>query len=496
MTSSNAFGTNLGEGIWSEGSGTLELVAREGSHAPGTGSSFYFSNLATPVLNDSGQTAFYGIVREDTVGPIYSGAWTGHAGAVRLVAVDGSQAPGTPSGVTFFGLINGRVLMNAAGHTAFSSFVRGSTVNETNDIGIWSDSSGSLELVAREGAQAPGIASGVQFNRLSQAVLNDAGEIAFAASTTDAGTQSTLDGIWSGTSGNLRLVTREGNQAPGTSSGVNYLAFTEPVLNGAGQTAFYALLTGSGVDNTNDQGIWSEGSGTLDLVARKGSQAPGTPTGVNFGGFNFPVLNAAGETAFYAGLTGAGVDGTNNFGLWSNTSGTLQLVARSGSQATGTPPDARFGGFGPAVLNAAGQIAFRAHLALPPPPPRGGTASGPEEVSSSIVDSTNDGGIWTTDLSGTLHLIVREGDLLEVAPSDFRRIASLDFIGGTGNGDGLPSGFNDLGQLAFHARFTDGSSGIFVSNAVAVPEPAHFILAFIALVELIGVSCRRSGSRT
>jgi len=44
----------------------------------------------------------------------------------------------------------------------------------------------------------------------------------------------------------------------------------------------------------------------------------------------------------------------------------------------------------------------------------------------------------------------------------------------TGNSDGRPSAFNNLGQLAFAARFTDGSSGIFVSNAVAVPEPPSF----------------------
>ena len=46
-----------------------------------------------------------------------------------------------------------------------------------------------------------------------------------------------------------------------------------------------ASLTGSGVDSTNNAGIWSEGSGSLALVARSGSQAPGTPSGVNFSGF-------------------------------------------------------------------------------------------------------------------------------------------------------------------------------------------------------------------
>ena len=53
-------------------------------------------------------------------------------------------------------------------------------------------------------------------------------------------------------------------------------------LNNAGQTAFVAELSGSGVDGYNDDGIWSEGSGSLALVARSGDHAPGTPSGVNF----------------------------------------------------------------------------------------------------------------------------------------------------------------------------------------------------------------------
>ena len=48
------------------------------------------------------------------------------------------------------------------------------------------------------------------------------------------------------------------------------------VLNDAGQTAFTAVITGS-----NNTGLWSEGAGSLALVARRGSQAPGTPSGVN-----------------------------------------------------------------------------------------------------------------------------------------------------------------------------------------------------------------------
>ena len=169
-------------------------------------------------------------------------------------------------------------------------------------------------------------------------VLNNAGQTAFYGFLVGAGVDNTNNqGIWSEGSGTLALVARNGSQAQGMPSGVNYGGFDRPSLNNAGQSAFQASLTGSGVDSTNDQSIWSEGSGTLALVARSGSQAPGTPNGVNFGfvpNFTFipPVLNDAGQTAFLAGLTGSGVDSTNNRGIWSEGSGSLTMVARGGIQ--------------------------------------------------------------------------------------------------------------------------------------------------------------------
>jgi hypothetical protein len=219
----------------------------------------------------------------------------------------------------------------------------------------------------------------------------------------------------------VRTVALSGQSAPGTPSGVNFyfsdssdFPFT-PALNDAGQTAFFARLIGGGVINgTNDEGIWSEGSGSLALVARQGSPAPGTPSDVNFNNFlAHPSLNDAGQTAIWATLTGNG------------------------------------------------------------------------------VDSTNGRGIWATDRTGVLQLIARTGDPLEVAPGDFRTLSAISFVANTGNSDGRPSAFNNLGQLAFFARFTDGSAGIFVSNRVAVPEPSSLLLAALAAIGLL--RCRRVG---
>src|SRR5262245_33636501 len=88
----------------------------------------------------------------------------------------------------------------------------------------------------------------------------------------------------------LRTVAVTGQLAPGTDSGVTYdtfdnhysgrsvFVFRGPVLNDAGQVAFRANLTGSGIDSTNGLGVWSEGSSILSLVARTGSSATGGGT--------------------------------------------------------------------------------------------------------------------------------------------------------------------------------------------------------------------------
>jgi hypothetical protein len=148
----------------------------------------------------------------------------------------------------------------------------------------------------------------------------------------------------------IRTIALKYQQAPGTSNGESYGQFNAPVINDHGQTAFWANLGG----NNYDGGIWSEASGSLALVARAGSQAPGTPDGATFafftplptscGGFcttrwlGSPVLlDNSGQTAFTALLNGSGISSSNGSGIWSERSGRLQLVARKGNQAPTAP---------------------------------------------------------------------------------------------------------------------------------------------------------------
>ena len=240
------------------------------------------------------------------------------------------------------------------------------------------------------------------------------------------------------------------------------LGGTDLGFNGAGQTAFKGRLTGPGVDITNDGGIWSEGSGSLALVAREGDAAPGTEPGVVFREFQNVRLNAAGQTALWGTLTGPGVDDTNDTGIWSEGSGSLSLVARAGDPAPGTEPGVVYSGSFtfPLPLNGAGQTAFHSNL----------TGAG--------VDATNDRGIWVTNLDGVPTLIAREGDLFDVNDDpfvdDLRTISGTGFASDSGGEDGRRTGFNDAGQLALGLSFTDGSAGVFIADTIATPIAGDF----------------------
>lgn len=482
----------LGEGLWSEGSGTLELVVLEDSQTPDAPAGATFVSFSTPILNDSGKLAFVAHSSVSNPGPSYSGLFTHESGNTHAVILDDNQAPGMPSGLNFSGLINGIALLNSAGDVASKFFFGPNAAQSTNNFGVWATNSGTLGLVARVGGQVSDGPAGLQYSFLYESpVLNDAGELAFVGSVSGTGVEPANDmAIWSGVPGDPRIVARKGQPAPGTLVDIKFGYLNEPVINSSGQTAFGASVTGNGVNASNERGIWSEGSGSLQLVARSGAAAPGTESGVLFTSFGDPVLNDDGHTAFDGSLTGSGVDVTNSRGVWAGADNELSLVIRSGSQAPGTPAGAAFETFATPALNANGQVAFTAGLFIPRQIVRNGPIVGNP---AGGVNSLNNSGLWATDMHGTLHLIAREGDLLEVAPNEFKTINSIFFEGNTGNGDGRPSGFNDLGQIAFAASFREGGSGVFVSSVVAVPEPTSLLAAGMAL--FVMASCTRR-SRT
>lgn len=288
-------------------------------------------------------------------------------------------------------------------------------------------------VVALSGGAAPG---GGSYTSFGPAVLNNSGQVAFAA-LLSGGTANA--GLYAGAAGAVQPVARGGDAAPGggtylnPTSGILSDVFGNPVLNTAGQVAFSARTPGT-------VGVYAGAVGAVQPVALSGQSAPGT--GGTFGGFGPPTLSPAGQVAFASSLTG----GSSTMGVFAGTAGSLRVVALLGQ----TPPGpaagtfARFGSM--AVQDGAGQAGFYTQLST------NGTSA--------------TGGGYYAESGGQLRAVAVGG---QTAP-------------GTGGGTyaTFPSpgllalAMAGTGQVAFATGVTGGSAtaGVFAGTATAVQAVA------------------------
>jgi hypothetical protein len=297
--------------------------------------------------------------------------------------------------------------------------------------------------------------------------MNDAGQLAFAASLRLNGAP-VGEAVWTEQNGALKLVAQTGTQAPGAPAGTNFTDVNPPIINALGQAAFHSFLTDNDDFPTLNHGIFMDQGDALRLVARQGGQPPGLPEGARFSSVSGTFsLNDLGQVAFVA------ADDVSGVGIWSEGSGTLKQITHRDAMAPGTTDGVGFSVFTELAFNNAGQVAFLAD--------RG----------------TQGNGIWAQDRSGELKAIAFRGMQLDVDDGpgvDLRTVQSITFFGGASNVRGQSSAFNDLGQVAFVASFTNGTRGVFVSNIVAViPEPS--CAALLLLVGGLGLNLRLRAPR-
>ena len=279
--------------------------------------------------------------------------------------------------------------------------------------------------------------------------MNRSGSLAFRSNIQGAGINTGNDvGIWARRNSAHSLVAREGSQAAGLEAGRLHRYFiTNPVLNASGTMAYVSQTWRA---NASDYPvIYVENDGVAIPVVRGGDLAPGIPGHpFNFSFSEFPsvMLNSRGDIAF------RGIRDDGDEGIWVRKRGSLQLIALKGMPV----PDmwnTYFDSFTELALNAAGQVAFIAKL--------GGAG----------VNESSNTGIWASTPTGELRLIARQG--LYEGDHPFDSINGLFFEGGSGNGDGQRSGFNDRGELAYLATYSSGGNRLIVSDKVAL-SPTDF----------------------
>ncbi|MBA3482524.1 MAG: hypothetical protein H0T51_11975 [Pirellulales bacterium] len=280
-------------GIFRKRQNNLDLVIRAGTPAAGIPVDGRIEGFCcgsdAPLFNAAGETAFYSGLYDQSGETINtpSSIWSASNGVPQPIAFAGRQVPGVEHGATFDSLI-ADLSLNDAGETVFWGGLQRNQegISEANDEGIWAGNETTLRLVARERNQAPSFEDGVVFYSVAVGTedprINNLGQTTFVAVVNKAAGSGAFDpeyGVWSEGGGILHLVARQGDLAPGASGGARFEYFSRPLINAAGQTAFLASYGNGG------WGLFSEGGGSLHLVAERGAQAPGTPVGTVFSEF-------------------------------------------------------------------------------------------------------------------------------------------------------------------------------------------------------------------
>ena len=190
-----------------------------------------------------------------------------------------------------------------------------------------------------------------EFNSFPRVYLNNTGQAAFYANLQNTpGGSLDSNGIYLFNGTNIAKLARADEMAPEGNGDFRY--FLEPVLNDAGQVAFFAVLRNTAGGAADEEGIYFHDGTSLMNVARAGDTVP-DGDGVFERLSVERVLNDAGHVAFhvYSPIAQDGIYVYNGQAL-------AKLARRNDPLPDG---DGTFGSFTsyPSV-NSSGQVAFQA----------------------------------------------------------------------------------------------------------------------------------------
>jgi len=370
---------NRDDVLWYGTPGNLQVVAREGDVAPGTESTTVYgvplsdgsgANFQSIQLNDLSQITFISPLRGPSLPQIEGGLWTGESGQLQLIARTNHQVPGLPAGVNFLGFDR---VQNPFGTLALTAELTGAGVTAANERGVWINNGSGLQLVARGGDPAPGIA-GATFRSDTDPIdhkgIDSSGRLLIRSSVAGPGINTTNNvGYWYGTPGNLNLLFRTGQSIPEFAGTIQEM---DVELLAPDKFLADIRFTGTGITAANDSALF-EGSATqLKLIAREGMQAPGEAPGVQIGDVLYGITssfvpNSSGQLALRFTLTGAGVTTSNEAAYYmADADANLLKVVRErdlfdiggGVMKIVTFPNANLGFPTAGTFNEAGQFLF------------------------------------------------------------------------------------------------------------------------------------------
>lgn len=463
--------------LLADAAGTHPLVF-VGDSTTGSPATEQFTHTYSPDLSDTGELAFaakHGLTISDDIS-----IWRRDSqGNLRQVAARNDAVPSSSGNARVNDILTGTVAINNAGTTVFQADIIGPG---TPGFGVLLQDQSELSLIASGNSRPDGLPEGLALSWQSQLSLDNDGNVAFNASIANRTTGQSMGSALATHSdeNGLQLHAVPGTIAPETQGSFVFERVFEIQMNSGGDITYRAGVKQNGGDPTLPfiWGVWllPEGEEST-LVALQGEPAPGLTEEAYFGIIDEPVINNRGDIAIVAGITNTDDLQPAGRGIWaSRDDNGLTLVIREGEQAAGAAQGVTYARlFEDIAINNLGRLAFLGGL------------------SGDGVHNGNDTAIWAEDSDGILELVVREGDSIDALPGpgiDLRTVESLHFLANGSYASPGISRFNNRGQLAFSATFTDGSSGVFLSG-IQVPEPCSLLQA--ALVATLSSSMLRAG---
>jgi hypothetical protein len=475
---------NTEDTLWLYSNGTVTRIAKANTPAPGFPAGnladLHFNASSGPYLSENGIITFRGVLTVTGAGGVTTenkwGIWTGTTSTLAPVI---RTAIAIPNGGGTYPTLT-ELTANPDGDIAFQG-----VYSLENSSVVTRDSAGTVRVVARTNATAPGAgtrtfeadqASG-GLKPFSSLALTGDGQVVFGARLNDG-----THGIWTSTAAGLALVGLGSTQAPGTPTGAVFGKTTlgpgtsrQYYLSPSGNFGFIATLSQGtgGVVAGNQYGMWGRVGGTLTLLARQGDLVPGMD-GVFFSRstgtpFDTPTINDAGTVVFTGALQGTGITAANDTAIWTGQVGNYSYVVREGNTAPGAAgwmftdfDDER------PIINAQGSFVFDATLQ--------------STTSSQTRDS-----LWAYDPTQGLILIGMQGDVMTVEPGVDLTVSSL---GGSFDSALSPQrAIDDTGRILYRVTFTDGSQMLATAQ---VPEPSALALLGVCAMQAAIARKRRA----
>ncbi len=361
----------------------------------------------------------------------------------EVLALSGTQAPGTPDGVLFRRLGDPPAIGDD-GSVVFEADLVGIDVDGENNVGIWVRHPGEpVALLARAQDPVPGRVD-AWFGGMTQPFVNGTGEVVFRGPLLGAGVED--PGAWGvirrDAAGIYRRDIYGGGQPPLTAPGTEFLLPPRgPFLNEAGQLGLLSALRENGIyPEGRGLALWlAEPGSPPSLIVREGDRAPALPAGTTLGAFgdyghNHVGFNNLGEFAFSGAFQ---TETTTRNAVWApNEAGLLAPRVVDGQAAPGAT-GATFRDFDSFVLmNDDRRVVVWAEFQA------GGSASD---------------GIWLIEPDGEIVPIAVPGRSFHWGDSSSGHLSSVVVTRSAANQGAL----NEAGEVLFYAGVSTLGAGVF-----------------------------------